>query len=108
MKKQIRWLLIVAVAVGTCSCCLFSSATAANLPDSKATEVGLFQAMEQGLKQSETLTEQMEEAQAQMRQAWQLPFQATQSELVETLQALQSQVEALSKKVEMLEQKLAE
>ena len=67
----------------------------------------MFQAMEQGMKQSETVKKQMEEVQENTLKAWQLPFQGTdQGPLLQTLSELQAQVESLSKKVEDLEKKL--
>ncbi|MDX1520712.1 MAG: hypothetical protein R3264_03720 [Anaerolineae bacterium] len=64
------------------------------------------QAMEQGLKQSETFRAQMSEARQQALKAWQLPFTGNQADLLETVTALQQQVEALTTKVEALEKKL--
>jgi hypothetical protein len=66
----------------------------------------MFAAMENALKQSDAIKQQMDEAVAKSLKAWNLPEQADQGQLAAALQSLQAQVQALAEKVERLEQSL--
>jgi hypothetical protein len=66
----------------------------------------MFKGMEQTLKQSEAMREQMDSAVRQALSSWGLPAQADQGEIVEALNKLQKQVQALSRKVGRLEKSL--
>lgn len=64
----------------------------------------VFEGMEQTLKQSEAIREQMSSAVQQALSSWGFPARADQSEVVEALNRLQEQVQSLARKVERLEQ----
>jgi len=66
----------------------------------------MFQAMEQTVKQSETLKEQMDEATKRALNAWQLPEQPSEEKVLEALNNLQAQMQALTDKVAKLESEL--
>ena len=63
-------------------------------------------AMEQSVKQSKVIQDQVEETREKMLSAWQFPFQPNQNELLKTLNKMQAQMEDLANKVEELEKKL--
>ena len=63
-------------------------------------------AMEQTIKQSEALREQMDEATEKALKAWQLPGRSDQKQIVEALDSLQQQIQTLADKVDRLEQAL--
>lgn len=72
----------------------------------------MFEAMEQSLKQSETVKQRVHDAVEQTLQAWQvapkMEEQPYQTQMMLMLQKLHNQVETLSQKVDDLEQQLAE
>lgn len=68
----------------------------------------MFQSVQQMLKQSETIKEQMAEARNRMIKAWQLPAISADAQLLETLAELKAQVQFLAGKVESLEKTLQE
>jgi hypothetical protein len=63
-------------------------------------------AMEQTIKQSEALREQMDEATEKALKAWQLPGRSDQKQIVEALDSLQQHIQTLADKVDRLEQAL--
>jgi septin family protein len=63
-------------------------------------------AMEQSVKQSKVIQDQVEETREKMLNAWQFPFQPNQNELLKTFNKMQAQMEDLANKVEELEKKL--
>jgi hypothetical protein len=66
----------------------------------------MFQAVEQTVKQSQSLKEQIDQAAEQALHAWQMPVQPDQKQLLETLNQLQIQVQTLTNRVEQLEKSL--
>ena len=65
------------------------------------------QALEQSLKQSETIREQVDEASKKVIDVWQMPYQAHSRDLVEAIENLRSQVEKLSERISVLEKRSA-
>ena len=68
----------------------------------------MFDAMEQTIKQSEALKEQMDEAVGQALKTWQIPITTDQDKTVEIINELSSQVEALAERIAALEANLKE
>lgn len=68
----------------------------------------MFQAMDQGIRQSKAFQEQVEETREKILSAWQLPFQWNDDQIVETMKEMQGQLESLSKRLDDLEKRLAE
>lgn len=66
----------------------------------------MFQAMEQTVKQSETIKEQMDEATKHALNAWQLPGQPNQEKILEALNSLQAQMQAITERLENLEKSI--
>ena len=66
----------------------------------------MFQAMEQTVKQSETIKEHMDEAAKQALSAWQLPGQPNQEKILEALISLQAQIQTLTNRLEQLEESI--
>jgi L-2-hydroxyglutarate oxidase LhgO len=62
------------------------------------------QAMEQSLRQSENLREQVDEASKKVIDVWQTPYVGYQSEVLDTLKKLNSQVEVLTERIKALEE----
>ncbi len=63
----------------------------------------MFNAMEQSVRQSEAVRQQMDQAVQSALEAWRWPGAVNQPQIAETLHRLQAQVEALARKVEELE-----
>ena len=68
----------------------------------------MVQAMEQTVKQSEIIKEQMDEATKQTLNVWQVPGQLNEGRIVEVLNSLQAQVQALTEKIDVLEKRIEE
>jgi hypothetical protein len=66
----------------------------------------MFQAMEQTVKQSETVKEQLDEATKQALSAWQLPGHPDQKKILEALNSIQAQMQTLTDRIEKLEKNL--
>ncbi|GAB4447049.1 MAG: hypothetical protein Kow0031_29620 [Anaerolineae bacterium] len=64
------------------------------------------QAMEQSMKQSETIREQLDEAGKKVFDAWQIPYPSGQDELLKAIKQLNREIATLSKRVESLENRL--
>lgn len=66
----------------------------------------MFQAMEQTVKQSETIKEHIDETTKQALNAWQLPGQPNQEKILEALNTLQAQMQAITDRLEKLEERI--
>ena len=65
------------------------------------------QALEQSLKQSETIREQVDEASKKVIDVWQMPYQGHSRDLAEAMDNLQAQIEKLTERISMLEKQSA-